>query len=217
MLQSYIIRKMWLNSLVFSMVVYAGAWGYSVVYHGGVEGLTNASEAFAVTAGTLIGLSLALSGFCYYLNFLEPELFYRKFLGLLGYGYALCYCITLLAIYPEKYFYGFFTTLATTEMQLGIAAMAILTFLTFISNTRAMRMLGVVRWRYALRLGYLAYGMFIIRALLVEGLGWVTWLNEGGGLPPARLLLTMYALFVLSLRASMIVLKLPVLARMVSS
>lgn len=206
-LSQSVFRRMWINCWLLSLIIYD-----IFLLYGYFQSISQVNvligQAAAATASVMIGSSLALSGFCYYFDFLDTKLAYRKYLGLVGFWLALIYSLMLLWIEPEKYFYGFINNFWSADFILGLSAMAILTFMAMISNNRAMKRLGVANWRRGLRLGYLAYGMLIIRAYVLEKDIWWNWLQSLTGLPPMRLVITLLAIGVLVLRGSMLIYKL---------
>ncbi len=199
--------KLWRGSAGVAAACLALFLVYTYHYHGGYT-MLGLSQAVAGTAGFLISASLALSGFCYYFDFLDTKLGYRKYLGLLGFYLALTYAAFLPFLYPARYGYGLVGNLMTADVLLGFGAMALLTLMAAVSNTPAMLALGLARWRKLLRLGYLALLLLVLRAYLLEGVEWQSWLVSGGGLPPPRLVATAVALMALGLRCAMLVSKL---------
>ena len=167
--------------------------------------MVTVARATAGVGSLMIGVSFALSGFAYFFDFLDRVLGYRKNIGLIGYYFALSYCWMLLYIEPSKYFYGFFENIASWDFILGLAGMAIFTFMAIISNNKAMKIMGVSTWRRGLRLGYLAIALLIARTVILEGDHWRQWLQNPGGLPPLAMLITIFAFCVILLRLAMAV------------
>jgi DMSO/TMAO reductase YedYZ heme-binding membrane subunit len=205
MYTNLLTRKFWRTAWLLGFCLYAIA----LLYVYGADHTFSAmslSKALAATGGLLIGFSFALSGFAYYFNFLDTKVAYRKYLGLVGFWFALAYTLSLFFVDPDKYFFGLFHNLLTADVLLGLGAMLILTFMALISRTRAMQWLGPPRWRKLLRLGYLAYAMLVVRAVVVEWDVWTAWAeNPAGRLPPPRLVLSIFAVGILLFRGSMIV------------
>lgn len=199
-----VITKMWIQSSLLALFLVTLFLIYIFIQTKSFTLLT-ISMAVAATAAVMIGLSFSLSGFCYYFNFLDTKIGYRKYLGLVGYWLALTYSCMLLIIDPDRYLYGFFDNLLSIDFSFGLTAISILTFMAIISNNWAMKRLGVTKWRYGLRLGYLAYLLLISRAAILEHEIWLNWINNPVTLPPVRLIIVVFALFVLLLRLSMIV------------
>jgi DMSO/TMAO reductase YedYZ heme-binding membrane subunit len=198
-------RKFWHTAWFLGFGLYLVALLY---VYGADRALSSVSlsKALAATGGLLIGFSFALSGFAYYFNFLDTKVAYRKYLGLVGFWFAFIYALSLFLVDPDKYFFGFFANLLTADVLLGLGAMGILTFMALISRTKAMQWLGPQRWRKCLRLGYLAYALLVVRAVVVEWDVWTAWAeNPAGRLPPPRLILSIFAVAVLLFRGSMLV------------
>ncbi len=188
---------LWIRSILFTLAMYGLLFAYVVAYQKRIT-LATFSESFAFTGGILIGLSFALSGLTYFFNIWDSKLRYRKQLGLLGYYFALAHSLTLLWRFP-RYIQEIPQAYLNPEALLGLTAMAIWTFMAIISANWAMRVLGR-NWRRALRLGYIAYGLLVIRAYLILGDTWREWLSDPVTLPHPRLLLTCFALAVILLR-----------------
>lgn len=192
--------KFWWQTILFAVVIFVCGIGYNILYRGFVG--ASFSEALALTAGVLIGLSFALSGLTYYFDFLDTKLKYRKYLGLVGFYIAVIYTITLVVRFPERYWQNMASTAFTFEAVTGILAMAIFTFMAVISGNWAIKRLGK-NWRPLLRVGYLAYFLLILRAFAIEGTIWANWLQELNSVPPPRLLLTIFAIGVILLRVAL--------------
>lgn len=188
--------KLWKNSFWVALVTFLFFTGY--VYFLDVSfSLVSWSKVVAGTSGFLLAYSLSLSTLGYYFNFLDSKVIYRKYLGLLGYYFALFYSVMLLFVNPDRYFYGFFANFWSADFVLGLSAMAILTVMALVSNNSALKFLGPARWRAILRLGYLAFFLLVVRAIILEGDLWSSWLATESGLPPVRLLLSVVAIFVI--------------------
>jgi len=192
----------WNHAAAVSLIIFTFAILYGYFFRQTVN-IAVVSESFAFTGGVLIGLSFILAPVSYFFNFADKELRYRKFLGLIGYYYALFYCFSLQIRFPDKYLFGLANSLSSPEVILGLAAMGIFTLMALVSGPVGMKALGK-NWRYVLRTGYLAYFLLIIRAIIVEGEVWMTWLNRLEGLPPPRFLLTIFATFVILVRVVML-------------
>lgn len=189
---------LWLRSLLTAMIFYGIGVLYIPLYRG-VFDLHGMSEALAFAGGILLGSSFALSGMSYFFNFLDSKLKYRKSLGLLGYYLAFGYSLTLIFRFPDQYWRNLLTTIWEPQALLGLSAMAILSISAIASTNWATRKLGVY-FRPVLRTGYIAYALLITRAILVEGDIWMSWIVKLDTLPPPRLLLSIFAFYVIVLR-----------------
>lgn len=198
-------HKLWLNAWWFSCIIFALACLYELIYEKDIV-LGSLADVVALTGAILISSSFALSGFSYYFNFLDNKLGYRKYLGVVGFFYALAYSIMLVFVYPQKYGIGLVQRINEPEVILGLAAMAIFVGMIVISNVKFINQaLGVKRWRQGLRLGYIGMILLAIRAYLNQGDVWLAWANKIDSLPPPSLVMTTIVLLVIILRASMII------------
>ncbi len=201
-------RKLWLHSCSIALAIAAFFFLY-VSYLDGPFTLVSFAKVMAGTANFLFAMSLSLSSFGYFFNFLDSKIVYRKYFGLLGYGAALAYTLLLPVLRPERYGSGLAEYFWTSDVLLGLAAMAIFTGMAIISNDRAMLAIGPVRWRNLLRLGYVAFFLLVIRAVMNESnpIGadprpeyWSLYLQSFDTLPPTRFLFSVVASTVIFLR-----------------
>jgi DMSO/TMAO reductase YedYZ heme-binding membrane subunit len=194
-------RSMWQQSLGLSVILLLFFTFFVYILDGSFSFFT-VSKALAGTAALFIGASFALSGFCYYWDFLDTKIAYRKYLGLVGYWYAVLYSISLLIVDPETYFFGFFENLYTPDVLLGLASMALFTIMALLSNNSAMKALGPQRWRKLFRVGYVAWLLLAIRAYIIEQELWHSWIASREGFPPPRMLLSLFVVTVILFRIS---------------
>lgn len=198
-------KKLWKNSLLIA----GGVGAFFVVYVSILDGpftLVSFAKVMAGMANFLFAMSLSLSSFGYFFNFLDSKVVYRKYLGLLGYFAALSYALLLLVLRPERYLFGLPEYFWTSDVLLGLAAMGIFTGMALISNDRAMLAIGPVRWRNLLRLGYVAFFLLVVRAVMNESnpIGadpkpeyWLAYFQSLDTLPPTRLLFSVVAMTVI--------------------
>lgn len=199
--QQHIKRKIWIHSWILALIIYIIL--LVVTYQlDKTFGFFTISKALAGASALLLGASFSLSGFCYWWDFLDTKIAYRKQLGLAAYWLALAYSISLLFLDPNKYFFNFFDNFLSADILLGLISMAILTVLAIISTDKMMLRLGPKRWRLMLRFGYLAWLLLALRAYLIEKNLWFEYLITGQGFPPPRLLLTIFVMAVILFRLS---------------
>lgn len=196
--------KLWEDSFLAACVIFS-FWTVYVFFLQGFLTIALLNEAIAATSSTMIGLSFSLSGLCYYFDFLDSKIAYRKYFGLIGFWLAFLYAILLVVLHPERYFYRFALNFWSPDFLLGLSALTIFAGMTAISTNWAMTRLGVLWWRRILHLGYLAYFFLIVRAVIVDGGNWLVWLNSFSGLPPLRLLGAVFAVSVLLFRLSIVI------------
>lgn len=205
-------RKLWGHSLLVALLVAGFFVGY-VLLLDTVFTWVSLAKVMAGTANFLFAMSLSLSSFAYFFNFLDSKVIYRKYLGLLGYFAALGYALSLPILRPERYGYGLPEYFWTSDVLLGLGAMGIFTMMALISNNRAMQWIGPVRWRSLLRLGYLAFFLLVLRGVINESqpIGvdphpeyWALYLHNLDTLPPVRLLFSVVALTVIFFRLAVV-------------
>jgi DMSO/TMAO reductase YedYZ heme-binding membrane subunit len=147
-------------------------------------------------------MSMMLSSMSYFFNFLDTKLKYRKQLGLIGYFLALGYSVSLVWRYPDTYLHDFPYWLIKPDTILGLVAMSIFTVMAVVSTHTGMQWAGT-RFRPILRTGYVAYFLLVLRAVYLQGEVWGKWWTSFEGLPPPRMLLSLFALGVIGLRLMM--------------
>lgn len=194
-------RRIWTHSWTIALFLFVSFLFLVYKLDDNFDFLT-ISKSLAGTSALLFGFSFALSGFCYWWDFLDTKIAYRKQLGLVAYFLALSYSLSLLILDPHKYLFGFFKNLFTADVLLGTISMTIFTFLALISTDKMMMKIGPKKWRYALRFGYLAWLLLALRAYVIEQDLWMAYLKSFEGFPPPRLLLSLYVLAILAFRIS---------------
>jgi DMSO/TMAO reductase YedYZ heme-binding membrane subunit len=194
---------MWRPSAVFAAVWYI-FWLIYLSFYLPSWSWTALSPALALTGAVLLGSSFGLSSMSYFFDFLDKELRFRKYLGILGFYCAFAYSVSLLIVEPDRYFFGFFRNFFTADFLLGLSAVAILTMMFVISYNWAIKRLGAKRWRQLLRMGYLAYFFLILRGWLLEQDAWLDWMLSPAGLPPPRLVVSTFATIVILVRFVML-------------
>lgn len=199
--QKHVKQRIWQHSLIIVFVVFLLMIAFSSIIDGRF-GFLSISKALAGTSALAFGASFSLSGFCYWWDFLDTKIAYRKYLGLMGFWLALAYSFSLLIVDPDRYLFGFWKNLFTADISLGIISMLIFTFIALISRDKIMLKMGPQKWRYALRFGYLAWVLLALRAYLIEKDLWSIYLATFTGFPPPRLLLSLLVITVLVFRIS---------------
>lgn len=199
---STLTAPVWRKSIGFLCLIYCVGVVYGAIYRNAVN-VAVWSEAMAFCGGVLIGISFVLAPMSYFFNFLDKEVRYRKYLGLLGFYMAFLYSVSLMFRFPQKYFWGLPTYFLETEVVLGLGAMSIFSLMAVVSGPFGMKLLGH-HWRAVLRTGYLGYFFLVVRAVLVEGSVWQNWLVRFDTLPPPRLLLSIFAILVIIARLVML-------------
>lgn len=193
-------KSPWIKIMPAVVIVYVLLCAYNYHYRGGYSDAVW-SESLAAVGGVFIGLSLAMSSLSYFFDFADGYLRYRKQYGLYGFYLALLYSFSLQFRFPDKYYYGLIDRLYEPEVILGLSGMFLLGYMALISNKYGLRVLGNTWWRRSLRLGYVVYILFIIRAYIVEESIWMSWFQNPNILYiPPRFLLSIYASLIIVAR-----------------
>ncbi len=192
------LRRVWLNAWAFSLVVFVFISAYNFMY---TERLSTFLwiRSSADAGMILIGLSFALSGLCYFWNFMDSKIKYRKDLGLNGFYLVLVHSIYLMFFSTRTPWYGYFESSYLAPTLFALGAVVIFVVMTWSSTKMGVKILGGKNWRRVLRTGYLAYIFSLFHlGLLVYG-DWLAWVDERG-LPPFSLVVFVFGVLVLLLR-----------------
>jgi DMSO/TMAO reductase YedYZ heme-binding membrane subunit len=193
-------NHLWTKTFAFGFALY-GVLGLYLFLREGVYDLAIANKAFASEAMILIGLSFALSGICYFFNFADTKIAYRKHLGVLGFSLAATHGIISLFFLPNLFPFPQYYATYFASFLFAIAALMILTVMAAVSNTIAIRALGGPLWREILRTGYVAYILSMLHFGMKSKHIWLRWIADKHPLlPPLSLLVFLFAVGVLILR-----------------
>jgi DMSO/TMAO reductase YedYZ heme-binding membrane subunit len=194
---------LWLYTLIFGGLIFVAGSLYLFARRGNYD-LYIANKVFATTALVLIGFSFALSGLCYFWDFVDTKIIYRKHLGLSGFVFALVHIITSVWFLPHKFSWPVWFADNLTSVVLGVLALLIFTIMAAISNRYAIEELGSKSWRIALRIGYIAFVFVIVHFTLLKYNGWINWFKTREPfLPPLSLLEVIFGLVVIILRIAL--------------
>lgn len=188
---------LYLKTGFLSAVLFAGAFYYTKWM--GVPNELN--KSVADTAVVLIGLSMLISSLCYFWNAWDWSIVYRKYLGLVGFAYAVAHL--LLSWGP----FLALTNAATWQQGrmwpalTGLLALIIFAIMAAISNAFSARLLGGRNWRYVLRTGYVALILVWFHVVLLKSARWLNWYQEGMKTFPAlSLVVTGFIVLVVAMR-----------------
>lgn len=196
--------ELWLKAVWFAFAVLLFCLAYLMLEHGEIS-VGVWSKAFASAAVVLIGCSFALSGLCYFWNFVDTKIIYRKYIGLMGFYLAVVHAGFSIALLRQFTDFWTYYGVPANAVSNGMAVLALLIFLMMaaISNQFAVHELGTTRWRQLLRVGYLGYVFAMIHFGVKRWDEWGVWVSDSSGLPPISLLLIIFAVFVIFLRGAL--------------
>jgi len=199
--------RLWGETIVYSIIIMIIVTGYYVV--------TNASfsqrilnRAVGDVALLLIGLSLILSSVCYFWNFADKYIIYRKHLGLVGTGYMILHIIFSVLFSSYAPFPGYY--LEDKRIASFIAALIatiIFVSMAMISNRYAIREIEASRWRKLMRIGYIAFPLVLFHFGAKGMPYWLPWLTgQSESLFPAfGLIVFLFGLTVILLRIALLI------------
>lgn len=184
-----------LGSIIFGLI-------YAYITYLKIPNALN--KAVADTAVILIGMSMLLSGICYFWNFLDTKIIYRKHLGLMGFAFAVVHLLlswgaflNLLKIetWQQQKFWAPLT---------GLIALTIFTIMALVSNKFSALKLGGKVWRGILRTGYIALLFVFAHVVILKAMRWEAWAKGGfKSLPSTSLLVSIFILLVLLMRIAL--------------
>jgi len=202
-LKPYSYGRLWLNAFVFSIFIFIINSLYLFLRRGDYD-LFIANKALATSSLMLIGFSLALSGLCYFWDFVDTKIIYRKHLGLIGFFLAGAHVIVSGFFLSNKFTAAWFES---KKISMLFGGLALLVFLAMaaISNRYLIHELGGKYWRAFMRFGgYLAFIFIILHFSLLKYPEWLKWLSTGKPfLPPLSLIGVIFGLAVIVLRLAL--------------
>jgi hypothetical protein len=198
-------RKKWIFACLLSFFYFIPAFLY--ISYAGISSsvLMVLSFITASTASLLFATTLSLGSISHFIGWPNMKLGYQKQIGVLAFWYSCFYCITLLVLYPEVYWHGFFSNFFSADILLGSTAMVIFTTMVLINSKVVSPHIPRETITFVLGLGYVGYALLVIRAILIELPVWSVWFETFSGPPPGRLVLSVIAFGVLILRLAVAV------------
>jgi DMSO/TMAO reductase YedYZ heme-binding membrane subunit len=177
---------------IFSALVFAACYGYLRWLN--VPGELNKSAAD--TAILLMGMSMLLSSVCYFWNFLDWAIVYRKYLGLIGFAFGVAHLSLSWAPFLSLFKATTWQDGKMWPVLTGALAFGIFTIMALVSNSFLARKLGGKLWRYILRTGYLAVILVWFHVVLLKSPRWITWYQGGMKTPPSLSLIVAVFMFI---------------------
>ena len=189
--------RLWAHVFVLAAILLAAHFVYIAIQINEAS-TTTANLALANTGFWLIGASFALSAICYFWDFLDTKIIYRKYLGLVGFFAIIGHAIFSLTLFTlESYFE---TGARTTAFIAAALSFLILAGMAAISNKYATKELGGKRWRQLLRTGYIAYVLAMIHFVMRQREPWTEWFENQEGLMPLGIITLIIGAAVILLR-----------------
>ena len=187
------------HKFAFIILVLLGA--LIALQHGSFS-LRYLNHSIAWTSVLLIGLSFALSGICYFWDFADTKILYRKHLGIAGFHYvSIHYFLSLYLLSRRANILEYFSSSDHFwPFFFGTLGLIYFSFMTAISNQHAAHELGGLKWRKLLRLGYIAFVFGLVHILFLRWEDYREWWESGTFIPTVGITLLTFSIVVLLLR-----------------
>ncbi len=191
---------LYFRALLFGLAVFGVAYGYTA--WSGIPNMLN--KSVADTASILIGISMLLSSLCYFWDFVDSKIVYRKHLGLVGFAFGVTHIILSFSALQSLFVGATWQRGIPWPLLTAAVATLIFSIMAAISNQYAARELGGRLWRGILRFGYVAVLLIWAHVVLLKMARWETWFNAGMKTPPSMsLLVTLFITVVLIMRVAL--------------
>lgn len=202
--------SLWKNTTVFSITLYI-VLGLYYFINRGMFNISIANRAFADEAIILIGLSFVLSSVCYFWNFADHFIIYRKQLGVVGFIYAVIHTLVIILYLNPIYtnLPSYLTQPYFLSYSLALAALLMYGGMVIISQQSVIHKIGGKLWRELLRVGYLAYIFSIIHYVMLDYDYWFQWFKgPTSWFPPFGFFTSVFGILVILMRLALMVHKL---------
>lgn len=194
--------KKWTVAAMTALVLFVFHVWYILGFTSTTLVLMAISFALAASASFMYALAFASGSVSYYIGWPNMRHGYQKQIGVVAFWLSFLYCITLLILYPETYYYGFAENLWTWDIILGLSAMIIFGAMTFINSKLIAPFFTWDTIKFVLGLGFVGYALLVIRAVFLDFDLWTYYLTTFEGDIPGRLVLSVVAFIVLLMRIS---------------
>ena len=192
--------RLWLNTVVFSAFIFAACLGY-LYWRSKSLSTFSVNQAGANTGVILIGLSFLLSSICYFFNFADTKIIYRKHLGIIGFAFGLAHVLLVVVFMPGIFPFSDWFGSEWLVALLGLIAVLLFSFMTVISTRYVVTVMGGKLWRTSLRYaGYAALIFVWFHSIIATSPRWIGWLTQPSGLPPLGLIVAVYSVVVVLAR-----------------
>ncbi|MBI3980980.1 ferric reductase-like transmembrane domain-containing protein [Candidatus Microgenomates bacterium] len=180
-------RLLYTKTVIFSLLVFVTAYLYTVW----LKIPNPLNKAVADTSIVLIGLSMLLTSLCYFWDFVDTKIIYRKYLGIVGFVYGVVHIVLSFSALERLFLSETWQKGTYWPALTGVVALGIFSLMTLISNKYAAQALGGTTWRKILRVGYVAVGLIWLHVFLLKSARIINWYKEGMVTPPSMSLLVL--------------------------
>ncbi len=198
--------KAWIYAIIFSVFIFLVASLYLFIWRKPYN-LASANKAFADSAVILISISFALSGLCYFWNFVDTKIIYRKHLGVIGFIFGAIHIALTMFFLPNNFAFPKWIFQNKISFIAGTSAFLIFLFMAAISNRYSVMKIGGKKWRLALRYaGYTAILGVALHILALKRGYWLKWLADWkSSLPSLSLVVFIIIAVIFILRFSLFI------------
>jgi len=209
----------WKWSFIIFLIVFIVTFSYSILRYNILKQvpvdqipLYIFNKAISLTSVIIIVFSFILGPLArFWPNKFVPKLYFRKYLGVLGFGIAALHAFISLLIFNLSYYPRFFledgklNLTGELSMLFGILAIFIFSAVATTSLPSVEKLMHPKQWKFVQRLGYLALILVLFHLVVM---GWGGWINTAGwpsGLLPISLIAAGVIILVLILRVIVII------------
>ena len=190
--------KYYLRTLLFSVIILSFCSLY-ILYTDKEITFINFNKSIADVSVILISFSLAFSGISFFWKTFAKYEYYRKYLGITGFVYALIHVTITLTILLNSYNI-INSTSNVIAFICGLLAFIIFLIMLDISNKYAIELLGSHFWKIIMRSGYFGLLLVIIHIYLKDIEIWNKWWSGMIPVPPLSFLLFTLSISIICLR-----------------
>lgn len=192
--------KKWLVAGALALGFFIILINYSLSLTSNTVFLKAVSFAFSATSSFLYAMAFSSGSISYFSGWPDMRHGYQKQIGVVAFWFSFLYCLSLLVLYPQTYYYGFVENFWTWDITLGLSAMIIFGAMTVINSKAVAPYFSWDTIKFVLGLGFIGYAILVFRAIFIELDVWINYLATFEGDIPGRLVLSVIAVVVLLLR-----------------
>jgi len=172
-----------------SLILGLGLFVLAYYYTSGLNIPGPLNKSIADVAIVLVGSSMLLTAICYFWDFLDPAIIYRKYLGMMGFAFAIVHILLSWDAFLSFFNWELWLSGQVKAAAAGMFATIIFTIMAIISNNFSTKLLGGKLWRQILRSGYLGVILVFLHVLWLKSKYWIRWWEGGMERPPSSSLI----------------------------
>ena len=205
-IDTYQPKRAWVFAIIFSVFIFFAASLYLFIWRRPYN-LASANKALADSSVILIGVSFALSGLCYFWDFVDTKIIYRKHLGVIGFLFAFLHIIISVFFLPQNFTFPKWIFENKIAFDFGVLAFIIFLLMALISNRYSVMKLGGKKWRLVLRYsGFIAFLAVAAHIFALKYKYWLKWLADWkSSLPSLSMIVFVIIIAIFILRFSLFV------------